>query len=110
MKRLPPTLRNKHRYLKFKVHSESDIDIGDFVDAVWKSSLDYLGSKGCSEADFWVIGNQFNEEEQGGVIRVNRDSEEDLRSALTLIDSFKGQKGFVEVKNVSGSIKKVKDS
>ncbi len=104
MNRLPPSLREKQRYLCFKIHSETPVELGDVVNAVWDSALGFLGSKGCSEADFWIIGNKFDEDTQKGVMRVNTARESDLRAALALINELGGEKGFLEVKKVSGTI------
>jgi len=108
--RLPPSLREKQRYLKFSVHTEEDVDLGEVVNAIWDSALDYLGEQGCSEANLWVIGNRFDEGEQTGTVRVRREKEDDLRAALTLVDQIGGEKGFISVEKVSGSIKKLRDS
>ena len=104
MKRLPPAIQEKHRYLEFKIHSEEQ-DLGKVVDAVWKSALEFMGEKGCAEANFWVIGNKFDEKKQQGVIKVNREREDDLRAALTLIEEISDKKAFVEVTGVSGTMK-----
>lgn len=109
LNRLPPALRQKERYLKFKIHSEGKIELGEVVDAIWEKSISYLGTKETSEADFWVIGNQFNEEKQVGIVKVNRDKIDDFRAALALVNNIAGGKGFLQVKKVSGSIKKLKD-
>lgn len=105
MKRLPPTLREKTRYLNFKIYSEDDIELGEFVDEVWNACLSYIGSKGCSEANFWVIGNLFDKKRQEGIIRFNKGSEEDIRAALSLINTFNNKKGFVAIQKTSGTVK-----
>ncbi len=83
------------------------MEFGDVVDAVWDSALDYLGSKGASAADFWIVKNRFDEDSMTGVIKVNRDSEPELRAALALVDRIGSSKGFISVEDVSGSIKKL---
>lgn len=110
MKRLPPSIRQKTRYLLFEVHCEKDICLGDLVDSVWEESLDYLGAEGSSKADFWVIGNLFDEDLQEGVIRVKRSEENKIRTVLTLIEHIGEENCVIEVKQVSGSLKKIKDS
>lgn len=102
--RLPPALREKKRYLKFKIRSEEEVELGEVVNTVWNSVLNYTGSKGASEADIWIIGNKFSEKHQEGVIKVNRDKASEIRAALSLIDGFNGKKGFIEVKKKSGSL------
>lgn len=109
MKRLPPAIQEKQRYLRFRVRSKEDVEIGDVVNAVWNASLSYLGSKDSSQADFWVIGNRFDEEKQEGVIRVNHGSEDELRAAITMIEEIGGEKGFIEILEVSGTMKSLED-
>lgn len=104
MKRLPPAIQEKHRYLEFRIHG-GEFEIGEVVDAVWEAALDYLGEKGCAEANFWMIGNKFDEEKQQGIIKVNRKREDDLRAALTLIEQISGEEAFIEVTGVSGTMK-----
>lgn len=110
LNRLPPALRQKERYLKFKVYSEEKIELGELVDTVWKECLNYLGTKGTSEADFWVIGNQFDEEKQEGIAKVNREKIHEFRAALGLISISGDKKMFLQVEQVSGSIKNLKDN
>ncbi|MFT4868104.1 MAG: ribonuclease P/MRP protein subunit POP5 [Candidatus Nanohaloarchaea archaeon] len=110
MKPLPPSIREKKRYLKFKVHAEEPVNFGELSDSVWGSCLSYLGSKRTGEANHWLIKNQFNRSDQTGVIKVEKSCVEDFRAALTLVDKIGDKKSFIEVKRVSGSIKKLKDS
>lgn len=104
MKNLQPSMRKKTRYIKFKIHSEENIEFSDLVNSFWKISINYLGSKELSSAEPWLIANKYGEEEQIGVIRVNRDYEDDMRAVLTLVNLIGGIKSFIEVENVSGSI------
>jgi len=103
---LPPSIRQKKRYIKFKVRSEQEVKLGEVVDTVWDKCLNYLGTKETSDIDFWIIGNQFNEKNQDGIIKVNRDKLEEFRACLALIGSLGNKKGFIQVEKVSGSIKK----
>lgn len=110
LNRLPPALRQKKRYLKFRVHSEEDVELGELVDAVWDKCLSYLGTMETSEADFWVIGNQFNEEKQEGIVRANREKTDEFRAALSLIEEIRDKKVVIQVTKTSGSIKNLKDN
>lgn len=110
MKNLPPSIREKKRYLKFKIHCEEEVGFGELVDGVWEASLNYLGSKRTGEANHWVIKNQFDKENQKGVIKIRKSAVDDFRAALTLIDEIGDKKGFIEIQKVSGSIKKLKDN
>lgn len=105
MKHLPPTLREDQRYLKFKVHSEEDIDFSDLVESIWDAALGFLGEKDLSRADPWIMKNLYDYGEQCGVIRVNSKAEEDFRASLLFIDDIGGEKAFVSVEQVSGTVK-----
>jgi ribonuclease P/MRP protein subunit POP5 len=107
VKPLPPSIREKQRYLKFRIHAEEDVEFGEFVETVWDTVLGYMGSKDAGKANHWIIKNKFSESDPEGVIKVERSSVNDFRAALTLIDSFGGKNGFVEVTEISGSIKKL---
>lgn len=107
MKPLPPSIREKKRYLRFKVHAEEDVELGEVVDAVWDACLEYMGAKDTGKADHWVIKNQFDGESQEGIVRVERSMVDDFRASLCFVESLGGKKGFIEVTAVSGSIKKL---
>lgn len=107
MKKLPPAIREKHRYLKFRIHSETEFEFGDVVEAVWDATLEYNGSKGVSSINPWIIKNKFDSENQEGVFRVARDEEDNFRAAVAQIDSISGRNAFFEIVKVSGSAKNV---
>lgn len=102
MKQIPPAIQEEYRYLKFSVNGNRK-DLGEVVDAVWESSTKYMGTKGASKADIWIIGNKFNEDNQSGVIKVHRDNVEDLRAALTVNTGF-DDGSFLSIEKVSGTI------
>lgn len=104
MKQLPPTMREDYRHLEFAVRSGAEKDLGDVVEAVWNASLDYLGTSGTSEADPWIIGNRFSEEEQTGVVKVRKDMVDEFRAALAVAEDVAGEPGFFHVTSVSGSL------
>jgi RNase P/RNase MRP subunit POP5 len=104
MKNLTPAMQEDTRYLKFRVHAEENVKISELVNGFWDVAIDFLGSKNLSHATPWIIANKFDEEKQEGVIRVNKEYEEGLRAALTLVHEFEGKEGFLQVKKVSGSL------
>jgi RNase P/RNase MRP subunit POP5 len=102
MKEIPPAIQGKHRYLEFKVNGESK-DLGEVVDAIWSCALKYMGTSGVSRADFRIIGNKFEEEEQRGVIKVEKVKEDDLRAALCLNSGFEDDM-FLSIERTSGTL------
>ncbi|MBC5793385.1 MAG: ribonuclease P protein component 2 [Nanohaloarchaea archaeon] len=110
MKRLPPSIRQKKRYVRFNIHSESNFDLGEVVDCFWDAVIDFSGVQGSSKIDPWIIGNTFDETKQEGVVKVRRSEVESFRAAITLVENIGGEDAFVEVIQVSGSLDKVKRS
>ncbi|QKQ98034.1 hypothetical protein GKQ38_00650 [Candidatus Nanohaloarchaea archaeon] len=105
MKHLPPTLREDQRYLKYRVHSEKDIEFSEVVEAIWEACLNFMGEKGASNADPWIMKNLYSYSDQVGVVKVNSQSVTDFRAALAFVDSFGSEKGFLTVEQVSGTVK-----
>ncbi len=101
MKRIPPAIQEKERYLKFRVYGEEK-EIGEVVDAIWESSTKYMGTWGVSEADLRILGDMFSKEDQKGVLRVRAGKEDELRAALVLNPCL--EEAFFSVEKVSGTI------
>ncbi|PSG99328.1 MAG: ribonuclease P protein component 2 [Nanohaloarchaea archaeon SW_7_43_1] len=109
MKPLPPSIREKKRYLKFKIHAEKDVGFGEVADAIWDTSLNYLGSEKTGKANHWLIKNQFDKDRQTGIIKIRKSFLNNFRSSLAIIDEIGDKNGFIEIQSVSGSIKKLKN-
>ncbi len=107
MKRLPPSFQKDQRYLSFKVRADEDFKFSKVLNSFWNRIETEMGTLEASKADIWVIKNKFNEEKQEGVIRVNKDLEDQLRSALLFVQEIDGEEAFVEVKSSSGMIDKL---
>ncbi|WEL23691.1 Rpp14/Pop5 family protein [Candidatus Nanohalovita haloferacivicina] len=105
MKHLPPTLREDNRYIRYKIHSETAHEFPEVVDSIWDAVLGYLGEKQASKANPWIIKNLFDEQKQQGAIRINRETETDVRAALIFIDEIVGEEAFVTVEQVAGTVK-----
>ena len=107
MKRIPPAIQEDYRYLKFEVKN-GEKDLGSVVDAVWSSALNYMGAEGASDADIWIIGNKFDEEEQIGVVKVKNNKVDSLRAAITVNNGFEDE-CFLSIVDVSGTLSGLKD-
>jgi RNase P/RNase MRP subunit POP5 len=107
MKQIPPAIQEKEHYLKFRVRGDKK-EFGEVVDSIWKSVNCFLGTKGSSQANVWVIENKFDEAEQEGVIGVQRDMVDEVRAALTLNPGFEDET-FLSVEKVSGNLSGLSD-
>ncbi len=105
-KYLPPTLREKHRYIAFQLISERSFRKEEVRKAVWEASLSALGVLGSARAKPWFI--KFDEKSQTGIVRVDRKHVEELRFALTLMTEINGSRAIFRTLGVSGTIKRLK--
>jgi ribonuclease P/MRP protein subunit POP5 len=103
-KKLPPSLRMQKRYIVFEVISESPIEYGNLLTAIWESCLNFLGEILLSKAEIWIIQNLYNEKIQKGIIRCSHEFVEEIRSALSLIYMIGETKAIVKILGVTGTI------
>ena len=108
LKPLLPSLKEKKRYLAFKILSESAIgSSGQVSKAIWDHSLGFLGELGCAEAGIILLQDKYNKGAQTGIIRVNHKHVDKMKSALMTIKSIEGKDVIVYTTGVSGILKKV---
>jgi ribonuclease P/MRP protein subunit POP5 len=105
-KYLPPTLRDKNRYIAFEIIGERPFKKEEVKRKIWEASLEFLGVLGSARAKPWFIS--FDEKSQRGIVRVERTHVEELRLALTLIRDINGSKALFRTLGVSGTIKRLK--
>jgi ribonuclease P/MRP protein subunit POP5 len=104
---IPPTLRERNRYIAFELVCDSAVSRGEVVKAVWNALLQFLGELGASKTSLWVM--DWNEEKKQGVLKVNHLSVDEVRAALTLMKGFNGKHAVFRTLGVSGSVKKTKE-
>ncbi|ASJ10272.1 ribonuclease P protein component 2 [Thermococcus sp. P6] len=105
-KYLPPTLRDKHRYIAFQVIGERPFSGDEIKKAIWDASLLALGFLGSARAKPWFI--KFDKKSQTGIVRVDRRHVEELRFALTMVTEINGSRAIFRTLGVSGTIKRLK--
>ncbi|MFC1728149.1 Rpp14/Pop5 family protein [Nanoarchaeota archaeon] len=105
MKPILPTLREKKRYLAFEILSENKInDPKKVSEAIWESSLDFLGTDGASQAGIWVLPDKYKN--QKGILKVGHRYVEKLRTCLALIKTIGKKPVVVRTIGISGILKK----
>ena len=101
-----PSLREKKRYLVFKIISKKDIKSSDVSSLIWQSSLSFLGEIGTAKAGIWVLPDKWNQKKQKCMLKKNNKYVDKLKTSLTLIKSFKRQQIIIKSVGVSGMINK----
>jgi len=99
VKPFPPTLREKRRYIHFKVFGPSGEK--DVQDALSRSVLSLFGEDGYAKANFSII-----EYSRGkGICRCTHDWLDNILVALAFVREIKGEKARISVLGVSGTLK-----
>jgi ribonuclease P/MRP protein subunit POP5 len=104
---IPPTLRERNRYIAFELVCDSPIGRGEVVKATWNVLLRFLGELGASKTSLWVM--DWNEEKKQGILKVNHLSVDEVRAALVLMNDLGGKPVVFRTLGVSGSVKKTKE-
>jgi len=106
---MPPTLRERRRYIVFEVMSEREIDKRELLKEIWNSVYSLYGDVGASKSKIWLIGY---DEKKGtdigigrGILRCAHDKVEEVRAALACIHSVNDARVGIRVIGISGTIK-----
>jgi len=101
----PPTMREKKRYLIFRLYSDSPAPYQDVKEAIWNSVLNWLGDDEAPRANVRIIKNLWSQKEQTGFIQCHPKYVDSLKMALALIHQVGDEKVIFQTIRVSGTIK-----
>jgi len=107
LKPLRPTLKEKKRYVVFEVISVKALEPKELFDAINKQCLEFMGTLHFGKAGILILKNQLSKDQ--GVIRVNHKYVDFLRASLMLINEINKKKVNINVKGVSGILKKARE-
>ncbi len=105
---LPPSMRPAKRYIVFEIISDTPVIYGEFVNAVWTNSMEFLGELGSSEAGIWFVHNSYSETKQTGILKCRHNSVENVRTVLSLISMIGETRCIIKILGVTGTIKSAK--
>ncbi|MDK2790916.1 MAG: ribonuclease protein subunit [Methanothermococcus sp.] len=104
LKTLPPTLREKKRYIGFEIIYQNELSSNEVVGIVRNAIINYYGAWGCSKANPWLIDYTHPK----GILRVSRDEVDYVKASLILLSEYRHLPINIRILGVSGSIKKVR--
>ncbi|ADG13916.1 Ribonuclease P [Methanocaldococcus infernus ME] len=104
LKPLPPTLREKKRYLAIKILYEDEISEGEFIRLLRDASLKFIGYWGTAKANPWLVYYNY----PYAIVRCQRDHVDFVKSSLILVREFKDKPINIICLGVSGTIRKAK--
>ena len=105
---LPPTLRERKRYLAYQVVSDQKVEFPEINNVMWYSIVNFMGEKGAAEADVWVIKNTYDEKKKMGLIKCAHTAVEDVRTALAFVNKIGENRLIIRVLGISGTMKAAK--
>ncbi len=108
MKVISPTLKERKRYILFKILSDKKIDKETIAKQCTDACLKFLGEFGCAEAGVQMLPETWNKQTQTGIIKTGHKWVDETKTALTLITEISGQKVTVSTIKTSGAIDKLK--
>lgn len=108
LKTLPPTLREKKRYIAFQIISEEPISYSDLESAIWNTMLDFLGEYGVSKTSVWLLKECWDEKKQTGIIRCNHLSVQKILASLGMVQRLGDNRTTFKILKVSGTMKGLK--
>jgi len=105
LKMSSPTLRERERYVYFKIISDEKVLYSDLEAAIWNTLIEFYGEMGVSRMSVWFVKNTWDDKSQSGVIRCNHLSVPQLIAGMGLISRLGESRIVLKVESVSGTIK-----
>ena len=110
MKPLKPSLKERKRYILFKVISEFEIEKEKIFESVAKAGLQFLGELGMAKMGLQVLPETYDQKDKTFIVRTGHKFVNETKSALILIKEIDGRKVTLESVRVSGIVDKLKSN
>ena len=109
IKPLLPSLKEKKRYLAFKLVSDNEIsDFKKVNESVIASAMDFMGKLNFSKAGIQLIEDCYKKNK--GIIKLNPKYVDELKSGLLFLTKINNQDVIFQTTGLSGILKKAKAS
>jgi ribonuclease P/MRP protein subunit POP5 len=105
LKILLPSLRERKRYVLFKIISEEPINYTSFKELVNSTILKFYGELTFGKFGFKFLDERWNEKEQIGVVKCNHKFVPNIILAFGLLQRIGDSRINVKILKVSGTIK-----
>jgi ribonuclease P/MRP protein subunit POP5 len=106
MKRLPPTLREKKRYIAFEIMCDEPLVKEEVAREIWKHALSLLGEIQVSSLGLWVL--DYNSASGEGFLVCRNEALWKIKAVLAFVGKINEKKAHICVTGVSGTIKALK--
>jgi len=106
LKTIPPTLRNKKRYVVFELIAEREISEFALKNSLSRLFFDLFGQYGFSHSNYSFV--LFNSKTRRAIIKCRRSWKEKTKTALLFLEKIDSIACIPRIITVSGSAKKAK--
>ena len=100
MKILPPTMRQRKRYLAFELISKEKISRDELIRELFASMGSLLGDSGSSECGMRLL----TFEDSKGIIQCAHTRTEQTRASIATITNIGGRQVLINVFGISGTV------
>lgn len=104
MKPLEPSLREKKRYLVYKVIADGEITENEISKSILRECLQFLGELGVSKAGILLVHDLCTT--RHGVLKVNTPYVNEVKMSLGLIKTINGKPVVISIIGVTSTLKK----
>lgn len=109
LKILPPTLREKKRYVAFELFSENKINKDDFIVFMWNNLINLYGEITCGNINLWFISFKYIEHKNNRfkykcIVKCQRGYEKNIHTMLASIIRYKNMRLVAHTLATSGTI------
>ena len=109
LKILPPTLREKKRYIGFDLYSQNKIKKEEIITILWNSIINTYGEIESSKINLWIINLKYIENSPRfhykGIVKCKRGYEKEVITAFNTIYKYKKNRLVIHTCGTSGTIK-----
>ena len=113
LKILPPTLREKKRYIGLKIYSQEKIEESDIIYLLWNSIINTYGEIEASKINLWLIESKEVPNDKRFqykiIVKCQRGYEDEAITAFNTITRFRKIRVVVHTIRTSGTIKSLKN-
>ncbi|MDP3990253.1 MAG: Rpp14/Pop5 family protein [archaeon] len=103
--KLLPSLKERKRYVLFKIDSKEDFTAMDVKKAVDNAIKDFIGELGISKASPMFLSERYQKNQF--IVKVNHKFVNEVVSAIILIKKIKNTPVLLQSVIISGTLKKV---
>lgn len=104
-----PTLRQKKRYVVFKIEGKRKFTFQEISQSVLKHLITFLGSIDFGKGGVWLLRDQFNHEKQIAIVRTSTKLKEKTVGSLSLLKKINNENVKTTVLGASGTLKGAKE-